>query len=169
MNINTIDLKPFCSTDDTRPMLCEPSSQGQFTYATNARIIIEITRRDDVPEVYRYPKVDIVMSQFKPDGDWIDVPKDLPSAKQTECEKCEGTGGVVCNFGHDHECDYCEGLGNEVEVAKIKIGDRYFNADYLIKIKDLPNVKINQTGKGKEAMSYKFDGGRGIIMPIIIS
>jgi hypothetical protein len=47
------DLQRFCSTDETRPNLLEPWSQGDFSYAADGYTIIRVPRLSNVEDRQR--------------------------------------------------------------------------------------------------------------------
>ncbi|GGC68324.1 hypothetical protein [Chelatococcus reniformis] len=48
--MSTIDLRPFCGHDFTRPMLMKPWSRGDHTYAADGAILVRVPRRAEVEE-----------------------------------------------------------------------------------------------------------------------
>ncbi len=92
------DLKRFCWTDNGRPTIARPFSQGDWTYATNGRLLVRVPRLSDVPEYDDSPK-DIQKNIFDAHlitGTWQPVPNDLPSLLEPKpCSECKGVGCLI--------------------------------------------------------------------------
>lgn len=82
-----------------------------------------------------------------------------------QCDRCDGSG-----FDHSSrseiDCEDCGGSGKAAPIQFVKVGSEVVNAKYLRLIKDLPNVKISNCRKKNGALSFVFDGGDGLLMPI---
>ena len=126
-----IDLTPFCEDDeeDARLFLQNPFSAGEFTYATDGRVLIRVPRRDGVGDggpnleeilpvlekalseraFGRLPPCETIPGKTWPPGTCPDC---KGSGKFKNCTKCEGTGEVACGeCGNEKDCDECEGAG----------------------------------------------------------
>jgi len=88
------------------------------------------------------------------------------------CATCDGTGIIFDEedrlaLAIDHTiCDYCDGTGFTNSDEETKIGNAYFPNNLLEKLSELPNCKIGVFDKNEPAQ-LKFDGGVGLIMPIL--
>jgi hypothetical protein len=160
-------LKTFCGTDENRAILHHPSSQDEFTYATDARVIVQVPRMAEVPQVEGFPKCDSVMAEWKQEGHWRNiVVAEIPPVEEKECDTCNGTGDHDCGCGTPHPCGDCEGSGKDYPLQTVKIGGAWLNCIFVRKMLALPNLEFNYTGKPTEARSFRFDGGIGLIMPM---
>ena len=167
MTIKT--LKQFCGDDDTREILKQPSSQDDWTWATDGRMVVRVPRMADVPEVERYPKCSMVFGQYQPDGDWQPLPKIPPQeSSECSCSKCHGSGECRCkNCQCKHLCGVCDGSGQITVTTKTVIGKRSLNDFFLRKLALLPKIEVNTSGDNPESpMSFRFDGGCGLLMPM---
>lgn len=126
--MNLADLMPFCAakTDRHRAALWEPWSEGEYTFATDAKVIIKVPRLAEVPERADAPKrvEEELFAKRPPRSPWFMMPELPPVEMQTctrckgtaiaylPCEKCEGEGQETCEAcGHDHDCPACKGDG----------------------------------------------------------
>lgn len=125
------DLMPFCSTDPYWPQLAEPFSWDEWSFATNAAILVRVPRLAEVPETPEAPSLaglkDIFLSAWRSETP-AEIPAEIPSPQVKECKLCDGKGRLrVCVKCHgegrcicpscddDHECRACEGLGRVPE------------------------------------------------------
>lgn len=160
-------LQKFCGT---RCILTQPSSQGEFTVATNGRFAIWIDRMADVPEVDRFPNIftpNGVASQWQESGMWEPMPQLPPvEALTKKCDTCHGSGSHDCSkCENSHECGTCGGAGHLEVLVKVRIGLRLLSAKYLHIMAELPGLQVNSSGESLSAMSFQFDGGKGLLMP----
>jgi hypothetical protein len=51
--------------------------------------------------------------------------------------------------------------------VRVQIGANDFNAEYLGCIAKLPGVILNFSAKYSEPLSFKFVGGKGLLMPMV--
>lgn len=166
-----LDLKPFCSTDETRPYLLKPFSRDGFTYATNGHIMVRVALRHDVPDVDKKFNQNAPLAGvdettfFRPS---FELP---PAPTQTgECTLCEGRG-----FDHDCPdcecvCEICKGEGN-VDVEKnisTAVGPTLFALNYVRQILSLAGVEIATLPKkaNEKPLLFRFDEGVGALMPL---
>jgi hypothetical protein len=163
-----INLKPFCSTDQHRPYIMQPFSRGEFTYATDGRLMVRVPRRAEVPEVDTAPQAERVFPKPPATAFRPAAKVELPPPTSVECEICEGRG-----MQHDCpdctcECEPCDGTGkisSDVEVS-LSIGGVPFGLRYVRPIMALPSLEIAvPVNGGKSPLEFRFDGGDGIIMP----
>jgi hypothetical protein len=154
-------LKTFCGTDEHRAILHQPTSQGEFSYATDGRVIVQVPRMAEVPEVEGFPQCGGVMRDFKIHGAWRKLPEIPPRGEGVPCEDCEGTG----KFPDGTPCDECEG-GKYYPTESMEVGGARLNLVFLRRIAALPNLEYNMNGGELTARSFRFDGGIGLIVPM---
>lgn len=154
------DLKRFCclSKQPYRASITRPFSQGQWTYATDGRLLIRVPRLAEVPEYPNSPK-DIqktIFDQQQITGQWADIPTGLPEL--AEAEKCS-----ECGNNPKDDCWKCDGDGViEPMAIPVSIGKHSVSHIYLHKLKTLPGVQICESAKDDEhALGVRFDGGEG--------
>lgn len=122
-----IDLTLFCGNkDDNR--IGEPWSDGNFTFATDGKILVRVARRADVGERLDAPAVmgTHVGDAFDKDpGAWHPLPALTvdPAAcpccrgvgKAYTCPECDGEGAVAPSTDFNvyvwQECKTCKGVG----------------------------------------------------------
>ena len=172
--MNTIDLTPFVSKDESRFAICRPFSLEEWTYATDGRILIRVPRRVDVPEYEESPKsaASIIPTESRP---LVSLPEfveyDFEALeREKDCGLCEGGGSVACETcGHEEDCNNCNGKGI-VNAApkpdKVVIDGVYFNQLYLTLIKRLPNVRLGVSLVADGPARIEFDDGEGALMPM---
>lgn len=160
------DLQKFCSTDETRPSICRPFSQGTWTYSTDGRVIVRVPRMAEVPE---YPDSPANCDKHIFGGnpiteEWFKIPADI-STEPEKCGRCKGTGECECECGNVHDCGNCEGSGQSVCQIKIKVGTQFAGHMLLNLVSTLPGVEICNSKK-HAALGIRFDGGDGRFMPM---
>jgi len=169
MNDAAIDLQPFCEpASSDRTAFKMPFSIGEFTYATNGKIIVRVPRRDDVPERDDAPKnASKLFDENKCAGNFQPLP-DFPKPTRETCLKCEGGGRCRCDTcGDEHSCGNCGGDGTvRGEIVKVKIGDQIVSNHWLALIAALPNPTIANALQKDHALTFRFDGGDGLLMPM---
>jgi len=162
--MNLTDLEKFSHTVTPcgdRLNISKPFSRGEYSYATDGRLLIRVKRLVDVPEVSGAPSV----KKIWPNGNYKSFPiPAFPEPKYSPCPWC--TGEEPC-FSADEYCEECNNTHVQEELNPVTIGCSSFSDHYLSKIKDLPNILIAPTGK-LEAAILTFDGGGGLLMPMKI-
>lgn len=168
-----IDLQQFCAGLDDRPHLRRPFTKGDYTYATDGRIMVRVPAdaapfdpcdRADIP--VEPPFVKLAEATFaKVEHGTLPL---LPGDKQEECDDCDGRG-------HEHECPNCEckcdscgGSGEQTVRPKIstEIAGCTINLRYALMMLALPGVEVAQNGKKGDPLLFRFDVGVGVVMPI---
>jgi len=104
---------------------------------------------------------------------YVTASTDYSSYSDLDCATCDGTGVISeeekkrLSLPADYNrCDYCDGTGYTKSDEETKIGTAYFSNNLLEKLSELPNCKIGVFDKNEPAQ-LKFDGGVGLIMPIL--
>lgn len=162
-------LKEFCCTDEDRPSIQTPWSEGMWSYASDGRIMVKIPRDVNIPENPKAPtRLHEVWKAF-PDGevDWMPLPEIPEKPDPERCGECLGSGRCICSCEHEHDCGQCDGTGEKEVIQSIHYGVRRMNCDYLRLIERLPNPLCAVAyGDKHTALAFKFDGGTGLVMPI---
>lgn len=162
-----IDLMPFCSRDDARPYIERPYSRGEWTYATDGRILVRVPRIDDVPDNDKAPDAQKLFDQ-NTGGEHIKLPAfEIPKpGPAEECDECEGRGV-------DHECpdckctcSECHGTGEPVRGKRTSVGIDHvtFAGRYMLLLQALPNVELTLPPGPDVPSHFRFDGGEGLLM-----
>lgn len=117
-----IDLSKFCGDDADRENITSPWSAGDYTYATNGRILVRVLRRTDATREDG-PDVRSVYAKAGKAGVLVPLPSfDLPPSSTcatcvgvgliVDCETCGGGGESECHAcGHSETCEDCGGGG----------------------------------------------------------
>lgn len=86
-----------------------------------------------------------------------------------ECKECDGSGKIADHSRTDVQkvdCEKCQGTGHGFHL--IKLDARSFQAKYLELIMALPNAEYLPDDDKRAIMRFRFDGGIGCLMPIMI-
>ena len=180
-------LLKFCDTDDVRLKL--PFSMGDYTYATDGRILIKVPRMSEYPENPLAPNPDV--EHEKNPAKWYPV-KGIKMPKKTDCRFCRGQGkNFVCpechgetmvRISNDYSeyimeckccgsggkigfCEECDGTGENLQQHSMNFHGITFNQRYLALLSKLPNCEIGLISK-TAVTPFRFDGRSGIIMPM---
>jgi hypothetical protein len=164
-----IDLQKFCSTDNYRPNIMNPFSDGAYTYATNGHIIVRVPRRADIPEREDSPSLERLF-KIEPSSFSSIARKDIlammPEREALACKTCSG-------LGRAHKCPTCECVcvecsGTCISVprlqAAISAGTRDIDAHYAMMLMELPGLKISVAED--DVLWFRFDGGDGMLMTL---
>jgi hypothetical protein len=156
-----INLLTFC--DPKRASIAKPFTWGEYTYATNGKVLIRVAARADVPVNFTSPPEDAItqllaapsaqrdIQAFQPvpqPQDWI--------IKSAGCDMCSGIGStqLVCpHCGEPVECPHCGVL----------IGGVLFRREYLRQLVTLPDAEI---AVSSSFAGIRFNGGVGVICPL---
>lgn len=143
MNIEL--LRAFCSTDETRPALQRPFNLGEYSYATDGRILIRVARLEEVPPREGESPVgnpDAVIPEghgYEPaicPPKWEEFKEVRSTCKRCDgtgksntCPDCDGEGEIECpECLHEHECERCHGQGI-IKAKDPATGDPCENCD----------------------------------------
>jgi hypothetical protein len=176
--------RPFLSFDDTRPALKSPFQNGIEMVASDGRILIAVPEAD----------VDLSIPRRNQDEDrpgnvgqlfdgtegnqqpFVSLEVLLKCREQIPCIGCDGHGVILVWAGNgsmEQTCPDC--TGSKVmfnRESPVEVGDRSVGAGYLEKIHRLPGSEIQPLRPGSEVwmedtpMLFRFDGGRGLLMPL---
>lgn len=161
-----VALQPFCGDPEgwNGHKLGRPFSRGEFTYATDGKILIRVPRRADVPEREDAPAVERVLEQaaataFRP----VNKPE-LPTETRTECESCHGRGVEHDCPDCQCTCKECSGTGSVSADAEtsLSLGGAAMSLKYARRFLTLPGLMIADPCEGAGPLAFRFDGGDGM-------
>lgn len=172
-----IDLNKFCDPDDEATEISVPFTADGYTWATNRHIMIRVA------EDYNYSDLRIgkrgKASQVFNEGYKISakyaplepLPPSLGIHKIT-CRDCAGRGKEHYCPSCNCKCLSCGGSGEQDYIGgddctSVSIGEAFFDIKYIRLLQDLPNLKVQTTPPEHDPMSFRFDGGEGLLMPLI--
>lgn len=168
-----IELDKYCGDDGFRTYLSEPFTVGEFSYATDGRIIVRVPKRDDVPGTVKIgiaieaPFKGIDKAQFGPLPHKPIPP--LPPSTEQDCDECDGRKTEHDCPDCECPCHSCNGTGLEIITPQVSTTIRggIFNLKYVALMLELPGVLVQSdwAGGAEEPMFFKFDGGDGAIIP----
>lgn len=169
--MNTIDLTPFCSVDETRMAINTPFVFNGWKYATDGRVCVRVPtdEPDDSNEPYKRPDASDLFKGFDVSGLETFVIPTLDGVQEKRCPSCNGNGYSICDHGHDHECEDCDKTGVLEEWPKKEIGGQTFSERYLAKVVNLPGLQFFAQSANMEALKpafFTFDNGQGLLLPI---
>lgn len=157
-------LKSFCA-DESRPALDHPITQGEFTYATNGKLILRVAKMANVPEQVE-PKCAGIFDGFQTDADWQKLPA-LPKLRTEKCLYCYGASRAA-----KKNCDECDGKSRVPALEAVKIGIHNLSLIYLHQLSVLPGLKFaadkalpKNASQTYHGAPFKFNGGCGVLMP----
>jgi hypothetical protein len=156
-----IDLTQFCIPSDywdsvRLRSLGKPFRIGDKAYASEGRVIVEVEAGDTQANEWAPNSSAQKIMLGWTDGEWSRLPE-LPEPQTEECTTCCGSDGG---------CDDCHSTGLQPKTIVVQIGKRLIDAKLLRLIATLPGLLINEDGDPLSPMSFKFDGGRGLLMPM---
>lgn len=166
-----IDLQKFCGREHERAYLQKPWSRGEWTYATNGKLMVRIPRRPDVPAAdEQNPAAEKAEQLFVESNPWECSPAPkikLPEPSDDECEECDGRGTA-------HDCPTCQcpcsfcigGQRRPYHGVYVSIGEVDFKADDIALIVDLPALYLSNSLSREHPMAFRFNGGEGLLMPM---
>lgn len=169
-----INFRVFCASEKDNPLLSEPFSVGNYTYATDGRIGVRLPLCNEVPEgdemqAKRAKALDrlfaVRLGVQTPEA----FERQLPDPPEgDDCERCEGSG-----MGHndcpccDCDCCDCNGTGTCLPTQRIRFETFDVNVKHLRLVLALPNPKIAiDVSNGDGPLLFTFDGGVGLLMPM---
>lgn len=147
-----LDLSHFCCTEDDRPYLKQPWSRGDFTYATDGRVMVRVPRRSDIPENEDAPDVEgrILSKLLFDDLRLIEKP-DLPPLRFILIED-DGILSVPYS-ALNSEC--------------VRFAGALFNLRYVHLLCWLPDLKMGPPADEFSPSPFGFAGGGvGCLMPM---
>lgn len=160
------DLKRFCSrTNRLRPELERPFSYGDYTFATNGKIIIRTRRLPEAAEGCAIHPSEKLCLELIENGGTHWLPEDFPQGWEswedsTNCNNCEGSG-TDCFGG---QCEYCQDGKVEKTVPVAIKRDKVFACLTTLKLAfTLSNPRIAYRDSVKN-FYLKFDGGDGCLL-----
>ena len=158
----TIDLKNFCSADESRLYLMSPFNYKEATFATNGHIAVRVPMGSypDKHKALTEDTLDRLVASCVRDVPMLSLDElALPSPVEGKCRFC-------VYWVDSKDCDECDGTGREWITQSVKIGIKDFDAKYIRLIATLPVAMIESTPTEGDPATFKFDGGCGCLMPL---
>ena len=151
--MNYEQLKAFTRPDRVGPAL--PWSEGDYSYASNGKILIRVPRLPDVPERETAPRKIEGEVLWEPVGcQWIPMPM-AEEPKKEKCSQCNG-GLHLCTCGNKHTCPSCSGSGmRSRDVVLAFCGKSVFQKDIALLCR-LPGVEIPNMTIANDRCSVPF-------------
>ena len=152
----------YCAPDDSNEVLRKPWTRDGVTCASDRRIFIEVPA---IPGVAEHPKPPLAVMQMWRDGNWVVPPEPI----SVPCVNCRATGICEClACKKNHQCWVCRGTGKEYAQRTWNgfAGSHGLASHYLDLARQLPNAMICAGEHPDSPVSIKFDGGRGLLMPM---
>jgi len=181
--MSVVNWNEFVATpgDATRYAIDAPFVINGMKYATNARIAIAVPC--DEPDTAtcgrRLPNVKGLFDGVRSVSTWHPMPDSKPceackGSCRRKCQQCDGKCYLECNLGHEHACENCE-LGLETcdqcssHEHGVTFGDRVIALRFCSSISRLPGpVLWGVSGSDpRDPVCFKFDGGVGVVMPVV--
>lgn len=164
------ELQGFCADANTEPYrdyIHTPFSRGDFTYATDGRIMVRVAR---VAAITRDAKEIKTLEKPLEGADAITYRRlpaaDLPGAQKESCTKCDGRGKEHDCPDCECICEACNGSGLLWEKASVSIGGVPFALKYVNRMLTLPEVEIAASNEDGKPLLFRFRGGIGSVMPL---
>lgn len=85
-----------------------------------------------------------------------------------DCKECDGAGSKNAT-GIGDQCDECEGSGKSeiAQPSSYAIGNHTVASNYITMMRKLPGCKIKRHADHRDGATFVFDGGIGVVMPLI--
>jgi hypothetical protein len=164
-----IDLHQFCSKDAYRPQMQKPFNRGGYTWATNGAILVRAALD---PQFFPLgeSKLDVesAFKMFSPTDLRAPIASAvLPAPGLVKCTECGGDGRQNACPTCTCACFECSGTGREEAKVSIRVSGALFDLKYIAQIVGLPGIKFqNRMPDNQAPMSFTFDGGCGLLMPL---
>ena len=145
---------PFCHPEtNEHPGIERPFTKGEFTYATNGRVLVWVPAVDGViGTTHKLPDAQKTIAETPlPDTPFADFPK-LPF-----------------DAGYEGPCPNCRCNGDIFERRWMRIDGVGFRLEFLAPISRLPHVRYSVVSLDGDSgvMWFEFEGGgRGILKSI---
>ncbi len=120
----------FCNHEITRFAINRPWRHGEYVCATDGRVVIRWKSKCSDGSILtaplepgvKFPPIDDLpweRGQYGPVCVAVPV---MPEPELEDCEKCEGSGFVMCEYEHEHHCPRCDGDGEVLANPYWKTG-----------------------------------------------
>ena len=155
------DLSLFCASEQFgRTNLTTPFSRGNWTYATDGKVMVRIPRRADIPERGDAPHVERIWPKEVPLQFVPVVPTRLPEREYVQCDMCDGRGSRHDCPDCQCRCEECQGEGLLEEAVAIGVGPELVTRRVAELLMALPDAEIAPMAGA--VMQFRFRGGDGI-------
>ncbi len=160
-------LQKFCADELEKYHISKPFTVGEFSYATNGHIIVQVPKIEGIPESAEGQpgaRVEALIA---------DGVKDLsfaarrfliedPVRKTLKCD-CSSHACPTCCCADN--CEDCEdGVIIEERRKEVVIDGISFDPWYIELMQSLSGLEISVARAGKP-LAFKFEGGFGLLMP----
>ena len=168
--ISLDDLQQFCATDGLRPVLKRPVTVGEYTYASDGRVLVRVPALDGALgfDSHHRPVNFEAVIPGEAGFPFLPIPPGCErcdtEGDRVDCEQCNGVGYLSCSLSYEHDCANCDTRGWFDAWHPIEIGGVTFNCYYTKRIARLPNAMIAPRDAENRAL-FRFDGGIGVLMP----
>lgn len=183
MTTPQIDLMPFCSRDEMRPVRMRPFNQDGCTIAPDGAIIVRLY--SPLPEWEpqkngpKPPNCAEVYRNFPARNDPRFVPlQGTPTGEEmVTCPQCKGSGAVLTYDPEDGGamiCESCDGEKSIPNMERFPIGVRAIATHLVLKMSRLPELLVAVDYDyglidrlvRLQPLPFIFDGGDGLVMPM---
>lgn len=157
------DLQVFCGTNEDRVELMQPWSRGEWSYATDGRVMVRVPRRGEVLDIAFAPMnaAALFTESFPRETSWEVLPE-LPEITMKDCLWCDGLKSE-----EGPGCDECGGEGKMPNLTPCRFGERDLNLIYLHKLARLGRVELAvEFGLHDTPLAFRWEGGQGLLMPM---
>jgi hypothetical protein len=165
-----MDLSVFCNPTGSRVFTRQPWSCGAFTYAVDGHIAVRVGRNEDVAllDAAECPAgaIDRWLVDAEQDQRQAVPALQLPKPGQTECKECEGSGSEHDCPHCSCACEECHGVGYFEAPVVVRYGIVMIDGKHWRRIAPLPGAKLSKLANKNGHLSFEFEGGLGIVMPM---
>lgn len=144
-----------------------PFSHGVWSLATDGRLLLRVPRMEEAQEITGGLKEPHnVTDLFTPlDGQ---APVPIQVLPTQPCKNCAETGIFTCHVcQHSDTCPACWGTGRHGDATPVQVGSEKFQCEYLRRLQTLPGLKFYPEHDPLGPARFTFDGGDGVLMPIL--
>lgn len=161
--MSAIDLSAFCPSKPFAYRMKSPFSRGDYSWATDGRILVRVPRRPDIAENPDAPNVEKFWVDFPQAGWCRPVVRELPTPKKKVCTACGGRGRKHECPECECTCEECDGLGLHDEKQAVTVGERAVQLHHARMIVGLDWLEIVPPAKTDHLLLFQFEDGQGII------
>jgi len=170
------ELRLFCSNDPWRYNIQLPWTEGHWSFATDAKIIVIVPKLAGAIVTNVNPPngmefIDRILSQnfasYVPFGKAITGANIRCEFCRVTCPECKGYGCVDCSGNgwktSNEPCDVCR---NKREILSYKCGAAHINPYVIRHLVSQPNLQFIPNDNNNIPTTFRFCGGYAAVMPI---